>query len=873
VSARVDQRFEVELELEGRGSLEVVSCTIRQGINAPVHASVVIASDHLPVLDRHSKKATLSIHGDGGLLRRFELVPGRVSHVTSERGIRYCIDAHSPHWLAGLTRNTRKFRKKSAREIVAEVLARHGVGHHWQIARETPTRNYCVQYAEADLDFIHRLLESEGIHYAAGDDGGLHFSDRSQDAALLGAFELDESSDALVSGAPCIHRFRRRARIGPGRVTLNDFDWKRPRMPLLASCASADDEALEQYEFPAGYRNPTDGAFLARIRLEAERAKCDVADGECNIAALRPGAAFRFTSEDDAFAGDFFVTHVVHELGRGGFAQADQATGYKNRFEAIPLAVPFRPHAVTTRPRVAGNHTAMVRGPAGEEIHTDEHGRFKAQFHWDREAKGTDEDSRWLRLVQECSSSLALARVGWEMSVAYIDGDPDRPIGVARQINGIMPTAYPQPAKSTLMTVKTPSYPASGGYNELRVDDSRDAMSIDVKAERDFDALVRNDKKETIGSCETHVCKASLAVGGGTRSTLPYRQQCLSNHALQVTGNRTLSVGGSDSVDVGARQQVAISRDDRERVGIARVTVAAKIKLPDLEALAKSALDDAKNAALGGAVGGVANAYQQASAMVKEARQREQSPTTDAAAPDEQSPPRPPEMDHAAREKAELSKWAAATAGAKRAFGTALASVRAAGGLTGLAKAGVAGAVANVKELIPSASEAADKLLDSTLVGTIARNASEELHRSVGGLYVSIAATKDLSRSHQKLYLENVGGCKITQAGGAMNQAVGGPLVVNVGASMERRADEGIGYRSKTSNITVAGNATITSSEAVSMAAKTVVVEIGSQLLLAGGGAEIAMKPGVISLSGSVKLDASTKISFKGGESENLTKS
>src|SRR5262249_7904827 len=126
-------------------------------------------------------------------------------------------------------------------------------------------------------------------------------------------------------------------------------------------------------------------------------------------------------------------------------------------------------------------------------------GRFRAQFHWDREAVGTDADSRWLRIVQESASSMFLARVGWEMNVGYIDGDPDRPIGLARNINGVMRPTYAQPAKKNVMTIKTRTSPATGGYNEIRLDDTAGAMAFDVRAERDLIGAIRHDRSETIG--------------------------------------------------------------------------------------------------------------------------------------------------------------------------------------------------------------------------------------------------------------------------------------------------------------------------------------------------------------------------------------
>jgi type VI secretion system secreted protein VgrG len=139
----------------------------------------------------------------------------------------------------------------------------------------------------------------------------------------------------------------------------------------------------------------------------------------------------------------------------GSERQAARTAKYENEFFAIPANTPWRPALVTPHPVIQGNHTATVRGPAGEEIHTDVYGRAKVQFHWDRESKSTDEDSRWIRVLQETSSSMVISRVGWEVVVGYIDGDPDRPVGLARNINGKMMPTYGQPDRKNMMTIKT----------------------------------------------------------------------------------------------------------------------------------------------------------------------------------------------------------------------------------------------------------------------------------------------------------------------------------------------------------------------------------------------------------------------------------
>jgi len=201
----------------------------------------------------------------------------------------------------------------------------------------------------------------------------------------------------------------------------------------------------------------------------------------------------------------------------------------------LPKATAFRAPLITKHPHITGCHTAMVRGPEGEEIHTDQYGRFRVQFHWDREATGTDDDSRWLRVLQETQTGLAVARVGWEYSVAYIDGDPDRPIGFARDINGVMPAEYAQPTNKTRMTIKTPTYPSDGTFNELRLEDMAGQQHFDWTAERDLVSEIGNDRDEAVGNDEFSTCGSARTHSVGN------------DQGVTIGGNYDLSIGSDDS--------------------------------------------------------------------------------------------------------------------------------------------------------------------------------------------------------------------------------------------------------------------------------------------------------------------------------------
>ncbi|MEO7328060.1 MAG: type VI secretion system tip protein TssI/VgrG [Minicystis sp.] len=459
--------IDVELSLGEVGAFSVVSCRVVEAMSELTATQVDIASnDDLDFKDVLGSDAVVTLLVDGFEARRFTLKVGSIAFTGVQGGsLRYRVELFPHFWLLKHTVSTRKFRNLTTKEIIAQVLAEQGVAASWKTTRDLPLRNYCVQYRESNLDFVSRLLEFEGVYYTFDDDGVMVLADKSSASPSVpgtSSFELLDSAGALAHGEQGIREITRGALVCSGAATVNDFDWKKPKTQLIQSKKAEIDDDLEIYDYPTGYREAGQGEQLAQHRLEALRVPARYVEGQGNVIGFAAAHLFTFGElGGEAFAGEYLLTHVEHIFHNPAF-QGGKVAGelYENTFHAIPRSVPFRPRLDTVQPTVAGCHTVMVRGPGGEEIHTDTFGRFKAQFHWDREAKGTDEDSRWVRMLQETATSMTLARVGWEVSVAYIDGDPDRPVGIARKINGVMTPTYSQPGNKSMMTIKTKNLPA-----------------------------------------------------------------------------------------------------------------------------------------------------------------------------------------------------------------------------------------------------------------------------------------------------------------------------------------------------------------------------------------------------------------------------
>lgn len=769
--------LDLVLELAGGTRLDVVRAVVEETWGAPAQARVVVHGAEIDWQAALAKDASLALERDGERLRRFPLVLARATYIGETSGApRHELVLMGPLWLASLQTTTRKFRDATTLAIVATVLDGLGLRHAARVTAAPKTRPWTVQYRETSLAFVERLLEDDGIAHGIDDDGTVVLSDDSRAAPSVpgpAVIELVEAGGALAHGAEGIHALRRGARVAPGTASVHDYDWKNPRLSLYRSASAPSDRDLEVYEFPAGYRTPAEGERVARVRLEEHRARARWVEGEAAVPGFAPGRAFRFAGGAGGRGGGDYVLvevrHTVESRGSGGAA----AAVYGASFTAIPKQVAFRPPRRTPVPRVAGCHTAMVRGPAGSEIHTDSHGRFKAQFHWDREATGTDADSRWIRMVQEPATSMTLARVGWEVGVAYVDGQPDRPVGVARQINGAMPPVYAQPAHRSVMAVRTPSSPATGGHNELRLEDTAGAMTFDLRAERDLVGIVKHDRNERIGNDEMHVVGQSLthvverdqtvSIGGDSTTTV--------NGALglSVRRNRTVTVGGSERVAVSAGATRQVGADDAERVGSVRITAAGTVGPPSRAAVTaalvpkpKAMLHSAGTGAVAGALFGGGAAGAKAGAMGSLSSLR-------------------PSADQLVGLLTQGSIVRTAKKSVTRMVGGAFVSVAVQGIATSV-QLGMAETVGGIKVTVAGADivQNVGGLLVTTVGGAMVRSAMGDITRSskttritVGGL-ATLSSTKGVKLAGARVVVEALAGLELTSGGVRMKLAPGG---------------------------------------------------------------------------------------------------
>ncbi len=503
--------------------------TLDEALSEPYRLSVELLIDEVEV----DVTAMLGAPCDLRIERDTDLriVHGIVERVTELGAVAdrlaFQVDLVPAFGLRGQTVDTRFFQEMSVPEIVEQVLTGplEAVGRALRMdleAGEFEKREYCVQYRESDFEFVSRLLQEEGIVYrfehpldgkgevlvlvdetvscpelelGGGDDKVLYI-DKGVGTARM------QSIDSLTP----THSLRTTA------IVQRDFDWKRPsESPYEHSRRTKEAPGGEREVYDHNDRRlfTDDGARRSRHKLEQRALQSKMFRGTGDVIEFVPGLAFALVGHPQAALDREYLLIRVRHRGEAPeedlHAQnaGDRGPRYANEFECIERDVPWRPEPMFAKRRAHGLQTAIVTGPESEEIHTDEHGRIKVRFHWDRISPFDDTSSCWIRVAQRWSGpgwgALILPRIGMEVLVEFVDGDPDRPIVTGCVYNGDNHPPYPLPDQKTKSTLKSDSSPGGGGFNELRFEDAKGREEIFIHAQKDRNEVVLNDMSTSVG--------------------------------------------------------------------------------------------------------------------------------------------------------------------------------------------------------------------------------------------------------------------------------------------------------------------------------------------------------------------------------------
>lgn len=601
----------LSVELASGDSFDVREFTVHERMSQLFEVRLVALTDNANV-DFESivgqKAKFVMHHGQGlGAQRIWTGICNELEQLTvEESGLSsYHIAIVPTLWLATQRRNHRMFQQLSEPDIVVKMLSEWGVEPTLKIDKAAyKKRKYRVQYAETDFAFISRMLEDAGISfYFESQDGEskLVLSDAPQSNAARSSIAFrDNPTTADLEHVTDVRMARK---VRPGKLTIRDVDYRKPPTYNLAASASnsasAVEDKLERFHYEPGAflygaekgdetpvaddkgkarTDETEGQKLAQRRLEAKRGSGTAIAFTTNAHDLAPGMVTSFLDHPRAdLAGDQKLLLVEAHL--TGTSHGE----WTHHCEAKSAKQAFRPPTNSVKPKVNGVESATVVGPAGEEIHTDEFGRVRVHFHWDRESKMDDNSSCWIPVSQPWGGAgyggINLPRIGQEVLVDFMGGDPDRPIVVGRVFTNLQKVPYKLPDNKTQSGLRSNSTGATGGYNELMFEDSNGKELVRMQAERDYNKLVKHDEVSTImndrtktvqrdenvtiGNNRTKNVKANetVTIGKNLLKTVQAseREVTAVNRSVVVGVNRSTQVGAIDSTTVGATYSVMVS--------------------------------------------------------------------------------------------------------------------------------------------------------------------------------------------------------------------------------------------------------------------------------------------------------------------------
>ncbi len=467
-------------------------------------------------------------------------------------------------WFLSLFTDCRIFQNMSVPDIVEKVFKDRGFSDFKvQLQGTYDPREYCVQYRETDFNFVSRLLEEEGIFYFFEQSEEKHVMVLADDASAFTACPNQSEANFMPSqggllAENTVATLEEEVRVKTGTATLKDYDFKKPNTTLLSTLAGK--MKGEAFDYPGKFLTKDEGDHYSRIRMEELEVDITTIRGDSNCMGFECGYKFTLSGfyRDDANI-DYTLLGLEHVGKNASYRSKDpDPFDYRNRYQAIPNSVQFRPLRRARKPVIEGTQTALVVGKSGEEIWTDQYGRVTVQFHWDREGKSDETSSCWIRVAQGWAGKewgfICIPRIGQEVIVSFLEGDPDLPIITGSVYNGDQMPPYTLPDNQTQSTWKSMSSKGGGGFNELRFEDKKGSEQIFIHGEKDMDMRIKNDRREWIGEDRHLVVVRDKLEKTGRDSHLDLTRDHIEkigrDHNLTISGKEAIAITGSHSLKV-----------------------------------------------------------------------------------------------------------------------------------------------------------------------------------------------------------------------------------------------------------------------------------------------------------------------------------
>lgn len=535
------------------------------------------------------KPLTLEVTLPGGGVRH---INGQCAHFacTGKQGRHYAYEAIIKPWLWYATRRQdyRIFQHKTVPEMVQEVLGTYGFELRLELSRSYRIWEYCVQYRETDANFVMRMLEHEGIWFWFDHKAGSHALVITDDIGLAspapGCAGLPfRSSGQGNPNEDFVTQWFSNGAVTSGDYAARDYSFKEASALLDTRQKKAADHpfsSLQVFDYPGGYYQTGEGDAYAHVRMEELHSPHQRSRGAAAARGIAPGRLFTLSKHTQgALNKEYLIISCDYNFQANDYEADGAATPFVMdiSLEAQPSSQPFRPARITKKPISQGPDTAVVTGPAGKEIHTDEFGRITVQFQWDRYGNKDENSSCWIRVSHPWAGSgfggIHVPRIGQEVLVDYLNGDPDRPVITNRVYNNLQPHPWGLPASATqsgFLTRSTPNGTAEDA-NAFRFEDKIGAEQIwihaqrnqDIEVERDETHWVGNDRKKTIDRDETvHVKRHRTETVDGNETITVHE-----NRKERIDKNETISIGDNRTEDVGINEKITIGKNRDQSIG------------------------------------------------------------------------------------------------------------------------------------------------------------------------------------------------------------------------------------------------------------------------------------------------------------------
>jgi type VI secretion system secreted protein VgrG len=489
-------------------------------------------------------------------------------------------------WLWFLTRTSdcRIFQEQTVPDIIKTVFGDHSAADFKNDLTGTYRKwNYCVQYRETDFNFVSRLMEQEGIYYYITHAEGRHTvvlaDSYSKQSPFPGYEEVHfVTSDKLKQPEQDhVSEWYHSREIQPAVYAIEDYDFERPSVDLATKQKVSRKHAhadCEVYDYPGEYLQKSDGDTYAQTRLDELQSQFEVAHGTCNARGLCAGRLFKLVGQPrDDQNREYVVLAATHQLEFSEYEAMESAgASYHCSFSVLSTKQQYRPQRLTPKPIVQGPQTAVVVGPSGDEIYTDKYGRVKVQFHWDRYGKKDENSSCWVRVSHPWAGKnwgfVAIPRIGQEVIVDFLEGDPDEPIITGRVYNAEQMPPYALPANMTQSGILSRSSKGGSGANanEFRFEDKKGSEQVYLHAEKNQDISVENDETHSVGHDRTKT------IDNDETTTVKHdRTETVNNNETITIGvNRTENVGSNETITVGSHRSVTVGATETKQVALQR---------------------------------------------------------------------------------------------------------------------------------------------------------------------------------------------------------------------------------------------------------------------------------------------------------------